>query len=83
MVNKSLSISSTAVQSVEELFDVLSALPPLVPCRKCGSRLMQRNATFFSYGGKVWTATCLQTASQHNAAPSGRRTDTSNSLFRL
>jgi hypothetical protein len=54
MVNKSLSISSTVVQSVEELFDALSALPPLVHCRRCGSRLLQMNATFFSYGGKVW-----------------------------
>jgi hypothetical protein len=55
MVNKSPSISSTVVPSVEELFDALSALPPLVHCRKCGSRLLQMNATFFSYGGKVWT----------------------------
>jgi hypothetical protein len=31
MVNKSLSISSTVVQSVEEIFDALSALSPLVP----------------------------------------------------
>jgi hypothetical protein len=54
MVTKSPSISSTVVQSGEELFDALSALPPLVHCRKCGSRLLQMNATFFSYGGKVW-----------------------------
>jgi hypothetical protein len=54
MVNKSPSISSTVVRSVEELLDALSALPPLVHCRKCGSRLMQMNARFFSYGGKVW-----------------------------
>ena len=54
MVNKSLSISSTVVQSVEELFDPLSALPPLVHCRKCASRLLQMNTPFFSYGGKVW-----------------------------
>ena len=54
MVNKSPSISSTVVQSVEELFDALSALPPLVHCRKCGSRVLLMNATFFSYGGKVW-----------------------------
>ena len=54
MVNQSLSTSSTVVQSVEELFEALSALPPLVHCRKCGSRLLQMNATFFSYGGKVW-----------------------------
>ena|ERR1700674_4142025 len=54
MVNQSLSTSSTVVQRVEELFDGLSALPPLLHCRKCGSRLLQMNATYFSYGGKVW-----------------------------
>ena len=54
MVNKSLSVSSTPVQTVEELYDALSALPPLVHCRKCGSRLRQMNATFFSCGGKMW-----------------------------
>jgi hypothetical protein len=55
MVNKSLSVSSTVVQTVEELCDALSALPPLVHGDKCGSRLLQMNATFFSYGGKVWS----------------------------
>src|SRR5437667_344904 len=33
-------------------FHPLPALPPLVHCRKCGSRLLQMNAVFFSYGRK-------------------------------
>ncbi len=42
-------------ESVGELFDALSALPPLTHCRKCGTELLHLDATFFSYGGKVWT----------------------------
>jgi len=54
MVNKSLSISSTVVQSVEELFDALVCAAASRHCRKCASRLLQMNTPFFSYGGKVW-----------------------------
>ena len=42
-------------ESVEELFDTLSALPRLTRCRKCGTELLHVDVTFFSYGGKVWT----------------------------
>jgi hypothetical protein len=42
-------------ESVEELFDALSALPRLTRCRTCGTELLHVDATFFSYGGKVWT----------------------------
>ncbi len=42
-------------ESVEELFAALSALPRLTYCRKCGTELLHLDATFFSYGGKVWT----------------------------
>jgi hypothetical protein len=42
-------------ESVEELFDALSALPRLTRCRKCGTELLHVDATFFSCGGKVWT----------------------------
>lgn len=39
-------------ESVEELFDALSALPPLTHCRKCGTKLLHLDATFFSHGGQ-------------------------------
>ena len=42
-------------ESVEELFDALSALPRLTNCRKCGTALLHVDATFFSPNGKVWT----------------------------
>jgi hypothetical protein len=42
-------------QSVEELFDALSALPRLTRCRNCGTALLHLDATFFSPSGKVWT----------------------------
>ncbi len=42
-------------ESVEGLFDALSALPRLTRCRKCGTELLHVDATFFSNGGKVWT----------------------------
>jgi hypothetical protein len=79
MVSKSLSISSTVVQSVEEFFDPLSALPPLVYC-KCGSRLLQMNAAFFSYGrkGVEPPVTCLHKLRTNTMQPRARRrTDTS------
>jgi len=73
MVNQSLSTSSTVVRSVEELFDALSAPPPLVHCRKCGSRLLQMNATFFFYGGKVGPPTGLSKLRAHTIQPRARR----------
>jgi hypothetical protein len=82
MVHKSLSVSSTVVQTVEELFDALSALPPLVHCRKCGSRLLQRNATFFSYGGRVWNLPLPVCTKCEPTQFSRERADT-NSLWRL
>jgi hypothetical protein len=42
-------------ESVEELFDALSALPRLTRCRKCGTELLHVDATFFASSGKVWT----------------------------
>jgi len=42
-------------ESVEELFDALSALPRLTRCRKCGTELLHVDATFFPPSGKVWT----------------------------
>jgi len=41
--------------SVEELFTVLSAMPSMTHCRKCGSELLHVDATFFLYSGKTWT----------------------------
>ncbi|MCU1304488.1 MAG: hypothetical protein JWQ87_4772 [Candidatus Sulfotelmatobacter sp.] len=51
------SVSSTVspTQSVEELFDSLSTLPPFIHCRQCGSKLLHVNVTFLSEGGKAWT----------------------------
>ena len=45
----------TPIQSVEELFNSLSALPPLFHCLQCGSKLLHVDATFVSEGGKAWT----------------------------
>jgi hypothetical protein len=42
-------------ESVEDLFNVLSAMPPLTHCRKCGSKLFHLDATFLSDSGKTWT----------------------------
>jgi hypothetical protein len=41
--------------SVEELFNALSALPRLTHCRKCGTALLHVDAIFSSPSGKVWT----------------------------
>ena len=51
------SVSSTVspTQSVEEFFDSLSALPPFIHCRQCGSKLLHVDITFLSEGGKAWT----------------------------
>lgn len=52
-----LSVSSPVVltESVEELFDTLSALPLSIHCLKCGTKLLHVHATFVSASGKVWT----------------------------
>jgi hypothetical protein len=42
-------------ESVAKLSDVLSALPRLTHCQKCGTELLHVDAMFFSDGGKVWT----------------------------
>lgn len=56
MGNKpSVSSLVTPIQSVQELFNSLSALPPLIHCRQCGSKLLHVDATFLSEGGKAWT----------------------------
>ncbi len=78
MVKKSLSVSSTVVQTVEELLDELSALPPLVHCRKCGSRLLQMNSTFFSCGGKMWKHPSPVCTECEPTQFSRERADTSN-----
>src|ERR1700720_2582999 len=41
--------------AVEHLFNRLSAKPSPPQCRKCSSKLMQVDTTFFSSGGKIWT----------------------------
>ena len=40
---------------VKELFDNLMALPSPEQCRKCGSKLIHVETTFFSVGEKFWT----------------------------
>jgi hypothetical protein len=57
MGNEHPSVSSRVIptESVEELLDTLSALPPVIDCRQCGSKLLHLGATFLSEGGKVWT----------------------------
>jgi hypothetical protein len=40
---------------IDQLFDTLSALPPLIYCRKCCTKLLQVHATFCSDSGKSWT----------------------------
>ena len=40
---------------VKALFDTLLALPTPEQCRKCGSKLMHVETTFFSLGEKFWT----------------------------
>jgi hypothetical protein len=51
------SASSTVAptQSIEELFDSLSTLPPSIHCRQCGGKLLHVDATFFLESGKAWT----------------------------
>lgn len=57
MENKLLSVSSAvkATQSVEELFEILSAARPLIHCRSCGTKLLHMQATFILDSGKLWT----------------------------
>src|SRR6266567_4384182 len=55
MANNSSRSIIVRSESVEELFDALSALPPLIHCRKCGTELLHVDATFFSSSGNVWT----------------------------
>ena len=40
---------------VKALFDTLMALPTPDQCRKCGSKLMHVETTFFSVGERFWT----------------------------
>jgi len=40
---------------IKEFFDKLSALPKPEECRKCGSKLMHVETTFFSSGEQFWT----------------------------
>jgi hypothetical protein len=56
MSNKLTSVSSRAnpIESVGELFDTLSALPLLIHCLECGSKLLHVDATFLSAAGTVW-----------------------------
>jgi hypothetical protein len=84
MGKESLSISSTVVQSVEELLDTLSALPPLVHCRKCRSRLLANERHIFLVWGKGVgpPVTCLHKLRANSIQPRARRrTDTSDSLY--
>ena len=55
MANKSLSSTEAQSQLIDKLFDALSAIPPLLHCRKCGTELLHANATFFTLAGKEWT----------------------------
>ena len=55
MANNSSRSIIVPSESVEELFDALSALPRLTRCRTCGTALHHVDATFVSDGGKVWT----------------------------
>jgi len=41
--------------AVEHLFNRLSAKSSRDKCRKCSSKLLQLDTTFFSSGGKIWT----------------------------
>src|SRR5437660_1338987 len=45
----------TVSQSVGDFFNTLSTLPRLLRCRRCGSKLLHLDATFFSQSRKVWT----------------------------
>jgi len=49
---KSCSISVSPSQFAERILEVLSTLPPLLHCKKCGSKVIHRDATL-SYNGKV------------------------------
>lgn len=40
---------------IDQLFDTMSALQPLIYCRKCCTKLLQVHATFCSDSGKSWT----------------------------
>jgi hypothetical protein len=71
MANNSSRSIIVPPESVEELFDALSALPRLTHCRKCGTELMHVDATFFSSSGKVWTLPllfCLNCAREEHVA---------------
>jgi hypothetical protein len=55
MLHKSRSTPVVPSKSVEEIFDTLAALPPLLRCKECGSELLHLDTTFFSEQGKAWT----------------------------
>jgi hypothetical protein len=55
MANTSLYSTEAQSQLIDKLFDALSAIPPLLHCRKCGTELLHANATFFTLAGKEWT----------------------------
>jgi hypothetical protein len=55
MESESRTITVVPPQAAEDLFNTLSALPPLIHCPKCGFKLLHLDATFFSQNGKVWT----------------------------
>ncbi len=85
MVDKSPSISSTVVRSVEELFDALSALPPLVHCRKLRleTDANERHIFLIWRKGVEPPVTRLHKLRANTIQPQARRpADTSNSLFR-
>jgi hypothetical protein len=54
MAKKPSRLATIPSLSVAELFDALSAIPRLLECPKCGSKLLYRDAAF-SHNGKVWT----------------------------
>lgn len=55
MANTSRSSTAALSQLIDELLDDLSAMPPLLHCRKCSTEVLYTNATFFMVAGKEWT----------------------------
>jgi len=40
---------------VREFLDTMRAAPPLEYCRRCGSKMLLVETTFFSHGEQFWT----------------------------
>jgi hypothetical protein len=53
MANTFLPLITISSPLVDKLLDDMAAIPPLLNCRKCSTKTLHMDATFFTLGGKV------------------------------